>query len=230
MRRQDLVAALLPLFLWPLACGGSDKPAANASFSIGGDGGSPSQGQPGQACAPGQPCPYQGGPQPSTGPNQNGAPMGSVQTTDPNALATLLAAAAAAGSAILQPMGGGDPVELGIKAAAAQYAKGMTPAGNVAKGNLAEGGHVGFLVQMEPSKCYTVIGFGVGVTDLDLNLLAPPFYNLLAAQDGMAGPTAVIGQPQAMCPISPITVPYKVDIYAKKGGGMVGAQVYSRPK
>ncbi len=157
--------------------------------------------------------------------------MGSVYTTDPNALAALLAAAAAAGSALLQPMGAGDPVETGVRAAAAKYAAGMTAEGNMAKGNLAEGGHVGFVFQMDPTKCYTIVGFGIGTTDLDLNLLAPPFYNLLAAQDGMAGPTAVIGAaPRPMCPIAPIAVPYKIDIYAKKGGGLVGAQVYSKPK
>src|SRR5262245_42294089 len=39
-------------FSVPLACG--SKPDAKASFSLGGDGGTASNGQP---CAPGQPCP-----------------------------------------------------------------------------------------------------------------------------------------------------------------------------
>lgn len=126
---------------------------------------------------------------------------------------------------------GGDPVDLGIKAAAAKYAPGMSPDGQVAKGNVAEGGHVGFIFNMDPSRCYTIVGFGVGVTDLDLNLLAPPIYTISAGQDGMAGPTAVIGAaPKPMCPLVPLQVPYKIDIYAKKGGGAVGAQVYSKPK
>lgn len=156
--------------------------------------------------------------------------MGTVYTTDPNALASLLAAAAAAGSALLAPMGGGDPAELGVRTAASRYAAGMTPEGDMARGNLAEGGHVGFVFQMDPTRCYVIVGYGAGVADLDLNLLAPPFYNLLAAQDGMAGPTAAIGVPKPMCPIAPIAVPYKIDIFAKKGGGPVAAQVYSRPK
>jgi hypothetical protein len=46
----------------------------------------------------------------------------------------------------------------------------------------------------------------------------------------MAGPTAVIGGVQKMCPMIPVAVPYKVDIYAKKGGGSVAAQVYTKPK
>lgn len=216
-----LLGALAVMAVAPLACGGGDKPAASASVAVGTDAGAPPP--PGQPCAPGQPCPP---PPMGTAP-----PMGSVTTTDPNALAALLAAAAAAGSALLQPMGVGDPVEMGIRAAATKYAPGMTPEGNMAKGNLAEGGHVGFVFPMDPSKCYAIVGYGAGTTDLDLNLLAPPFYNLLAAQDGMAGPTAVIGAaPKPMCPIAPIAVPYKIDIYAKKGGGLVGAQVYSRRK
>lgn len=158
--------------------------------------------------------------------------MGSVYTTDPNALASLLAAAAAAGSAWLGPAGAvGDPAEAGLRLAAAKYAPGMSPDGQVAKGNLAEGGHVGFVVNMDPSKCYTVVAFGAGVVDLDVNLLAPPLYNILAGQDGMAGPTAVIGAaPKPMCPLIPIAVPYKIDLFAKKGGGAVAAQVYSKPK
>jgi hypothetical protein len=107
----------------------------------------------------------------------------------------------------------------------------MSPDGQIAKGNLAEGGHIDFVVTMDPSKCYTIVGYGAGVADLDVNLLAPPLYNFLAGQDGMAGPTAVIGAaPKPMCPIIPMAVPYKIDLYAKKGGGPVAAQLYSKAK
>ena len=209
-------ASLLPL---AFACGGSDKKVVDANASSGPDGGLS------QPCAPGQPCPP---------PQGSVAPMGSVYTQDPNALAQLLAAAAAAGSAWLAragEAGGGDPVESGIRAAAAQYAPGMNPEGQIAKGNLQEGGHVEFMANMEPTRCYTIIGYGAGVTDLDLNLLVPPLYTMLSAQDGMTGPTAVIGAaPKQMCPILPFAVPYKVDIHAKKGGGAVGAQMYSKAK
>jgi hypothetical protein len=33
-----------------------------------------------------------------------------------------------------------------------------------------------------------------------------------------------------MCPAIPVAIPYKVDIFAKSGGGQVAAQVYSKPK
>ncbi len=127
--------------------------------------------------------------------------------------------------------GGLDPVELGIRAAAARYAPGMTPEGQVAKGNVAEGGHVQFIANMDASHCYTIVGFGFGVQELDVTLLAPPLYTLQAGQDAMAGPTAVLApSPQPLCPQIPIAIPYKVDVLARKGGGMVGAQVYSKPR
>lgn len=247
--RVALLACLGVVAAIPLACGGSKPPTdASASFSFGNDGGAPASS--GQPCAPGQPCPppanncVPGAPCPqasncapgqpcpppatSAPPANSACPPGQVcNPLDPNILAGLLGAA----SAFLQPMGVGDPVELGIKAAAAKYAPGMTPEGQIAKGNLQAGGHVQFLVNMDASHCYTGVGFGVGFGDLDLNLLAPPLYNISAGTDGMAGPTAVIGAaPRPLCPAIPIAVPYKVDIYAKSGAGPAGAQVYSKAK
>ncbi|MBX3259905.1 MAG: hypothetical protein KF782_09455 [Labilithrix sp.] len=221
----------------PLACG-SNTPDAKASFSLGGDAGACPPGQacaaPANDCQPGQPCappscpPGQACPPPQGSAGQ----LGTVHTTDPNALASLLAAAAAAGSAWLGPASAiADPAEAGLRAAAAKYAPGMSADGQVAKGDLAEGGHVDFIVNLEPSKCYTIVAYGAGVVDLDVNLLAPPLYNFLAGQDGMAGPTAVIGAaPKPMCPVIPLAVPYKVDLHAKQGGGTVAAQLYSKPK
>jgi hypothetical protein len=150
---------------------------------------------------------------------------------DPNALAQLLAAAAAAGPATMQPSGGSsDDAERGLRDAAAKHAAGMTPEGEVAKGTLSEGGHLGFIAKMDPTKCYTIVAYGAGVEDLDLYLLVPPFYNLLGAHDVSNGPSAVIGAAPKMCPISPIAIPYKIDMHAKKGGGAVAAQVFSKPK
>lgn len=195
------------------ACGGSGKKVVDVNAGFGGA-------DAGQASFAAPPPPP-----PSV------APMGSVYTTDPNALAQLLAAAAAAGSAWFAPMGADDPVEIGIRAAAAKVAPGMSPEGEMAKGVVQEDGHVDFLVHMDPSRCYTIVAYGQGVQDLDLNLLVPPLYTTLSAQDGMTGPTAVIGAaPKPLCPVLPFTIPYKVDMHAKKGGGSVGAQVYSKPK
>ena len=160
-------------------------------------------------------------------------PASTVSGADPNALAQLLAAAAAAAVAPMQPAGAassGDEVDKGLREAAAKHAAGMTPDGEIAKGTLTEGGHLGFITRLEPGKCYTIIAYGAGLEDLDLFLLVPPFYNLLGAHDVSTGPVAVIGGAPKMCPISPIAVPYKIDMHAKKGGGPVAAQVFSKPK
>lgn len=160
------------------------------------------------------------------------APPSTVSGADPNAMAQLLAAAAAAGNATMQPAARGtaDDADRGLREAAAKHAAGMTPDGEVAKGTLTEGGHLGFIVKLEPTKCYTIVAYGAGVEELDLFLLVPPFYNLLGAHDVSTGPAAVIGSSPKMCPISPISVPYKIDMHARRGGGSVIAQVFSKPK
>jgi hypothetical protein len=136
-----------------------------------------------------------------------------------------------AASAFFGPGAAGDPATIGLKAAQLRYAPNMNPETQVATGNAAQGGHVTFIVNMDASKCYTIIGFGAGFADLDVNLLAPPFYNVSAGHDETTGPTAVIGgAPHPMCPAIPVAIPYKVDIYAKSGGGPVAAQVFSKPK
>ena len=200
----------------PLACG--SKQEARASFGANGATGAPAGCAPGQRCAPPPPAAA------SHAPTATGG--------DPNALAALLAGAAAAGLASFVPAAAvADAAEMGLRAAAARHAPGMTAEGQVARGNLIEGGHIGFVTNMEPSKCYTIVAFGAGVSDLDINLLAPPFYNFLTGQDAMSGDTAVIGaSPRPICPVVPIAVPYKVDLYARRGGGAVAAQVYSKPK
>ena len=208
------------------ACGG--KPAASGNVAIG----TPSATPPPNGSAP----PPNGSvaPQPtgSAPPAASGsAPIGNVFTTDPNQLAQLFAAAAAAGQAMLTPMGAGDPVEIGIKASAAKNAPGMTAEGNMAKGQLQEGGHLQFLVNMQGGKCYTIVGFSPpgGVQDLDLNVLAPPLYTMLAGQDGTSHNMPVVGgSPKPLCPLIPLSVPYKIDIYAKKGSGPVGGLMGSR--
>lgn len=156
-------------------------------------------------------------------------PASTVSGVDPNALAGLLAAAAAASNATMQAPGG-DAVDQGLRDAAAKYASGMAPASEIAKGNLTEGAHLGFIAQLEPGKCYTIVAYGAGVEELDLYLLVPPFYNLLGAHDVSSGPSAVIGASPKMCPISPIAIPYKIDMHARKGGGPVAAQVFSKSK
>jgi hypothetical protein len=186
-------------------------------------------------------------------------PLGPIVTTDPAQLQAMFAQAAQAAQAFLQPPGsaapkpsgapapapapggmpgipGGMPTDLtdaGIRALALIHAQGMQPEGSQAKGQLAEGGHLEFMVPMQAGKCYTLIGFSPPgqVRNLDLNLLAPPFYNVLAGQDTSDDNSPVIGKgPNPMCPIVPVPLNYKVDIVAHAGAGQVGVQLYSRTK
>jgi hypothetical protein len=107
----------------------------------------------------------------------------------------------------------------------------MSPEGPIAKGTLFESGHVVFVATMDASKCYAVVAFGAGITELDVNLLGPPLYTSIAAQDGMTGATAVVGaSPKLLCPAVPFPFPYKVDLHARIGGGTVAAQLYAKRK
>jgi hypothetical protein len=108
----------------------------------------------------------------------------------------------------------------------------MQPEGQVAKGQLTEGGqHLDFMVTMQPGKCYTIIGCSATVKNVDLTLLTPPLYNMLAGQDTTDNNMPVVGgTPNPMCPVIPLPLTYKVDIAARSGSGNVGVQVYSKAK
>jgi hypothetical protein len=204
-------------------------------------------GYPGQAPMPGQPPPGPGAPAASA---SNG-PLGPVVTSDPNQLSAIFAQAAQAAQAFLQPPGsgggsgggsgasgggGGMPTSLAdgcIKLLATQNAQGMSAEGQEATGNLQEGGHLAFMVPMQGGKCYTLIGCSPPgqIKNVDLNLLAPPFYNVLAGQDTTDDNHPIIGSNgKPMCPIVPVALNYKVDIVARSGSGTVAVQLYSKSK
>jgi len=161
------------------------------------------------------------------------SPLSTILTTDPNVLNPLLAAAQNAAAALLQNPGAvpGDPIEAGIKASAAAHAKGMTPDGQIAKADLKEGDHASMMVTLQAGKCYAIVGFAAkgSVHDLDLRLLAPPFYNMLSGEDTTDDHSPIIGKdPTPMCPLISSPLPYKVDIHAQKGSGKVGVLLYSK--
>jgi hypothetical protein len=202
----------------------------------------PQPGYPQPQPQPGYPTPppaYPTQPAPTAAPAASGSaapgPLGPIVTTNPADLANLFAQAVGGLNAQLQQPGAvpGDLVEAGIKAMALAHAQGMQPEGQIAKGNLTAGGHLEFMVPMSGGKCYTLIGFSPPgqITNVDLNLLAPPFYNMLAGQDTTEDNHPIIGKsPNPMCPVVPLPINYKVDIVARKGSGQVGVQLYSKAK
>jgi hypothetical protein len=109
----------------------------------------------------------------------------------------------------------------------------MQPEGAELKQSLSEGQHAVMMVTLQAGKCYAVVGFAPpgGIKDVDLNLLAPPFYLTLAGQDLTHNNTPVIGaSPSPMCPVVAFPLQYKLDVFARSGSGQVAVQLYSKNK
>lgn len=125
-------------------------------------------------------------------------------------------------------------IDTAVNAQAAKLAPKMALEGQPLRATLKEGERANMVVTMAPGKCYTFVAFSPpgNVTQLDLKLMTPPFYNVEAAKSGANDKNQpVIGKgttPQ--CPVSPIAVPYRLDAIATKGGGRVGVYVFSRSK
>jgi hypothetical protein len=99
---------------------------------------------------------------------------------------------------------------------------------------MKEGDHWAMMVTLQPNKCYTFIATALPgtVSQLELHLYGPPFYNVDAGHSNTADkglPTIGKGA-QALCPIAPLALPYKLDTVAVKGAGRVAIHVYSRSK
>jgi len=125
-------------------------------------------------------------------------------------------------------------IDTAVGAQASKLAPKMAMEGQPLRATLKEGERANLLVTMAPGKCYTFVAFSPPgqVAQVDLKLMAPPFYNVEAAKSGAADKNpAVIGKGSApQCPVSPIAVPYRIDAVAAKGAGRVGVYVYSRSK
>lgn len=167
----------------------------------------------------------------ATGP----AALGQV-LMDPATLAQFLAGlGTAVNPNLTQPAPVPDALEAGLRGQQLRLAPGMTAEGPLLKQTLQQGQHTAVQIPMQLGKCYVVLGFSQpgGVKDLDLYLLAPPFYNLLTAQDATSHNAPYLGAdaavpPRPMCPVWPVPLQYKLEVFAKDGSGVVAVQVYSR--
>ena len=228
-----------------VACGSSNQdaqqPAPQGSYSAYG------QAPPGQQPAYGQQPPpgYQGQPAYGQQPPPQGYPQQPPQgypQQQPAAYPTQAPAGQPAPAPAPGQTGttsgtpGVDPALVSTLMAplAARYAPGMQAEGSPLTAQLAEGQSTSMTVSMQAGKCYTIVGvspIGVGVKDLNLNLLTPPLYTISAGQDKTTNNEAVIGAaPNPTCPMLPFPVAYKLDIRANKGAGVVAVQVYSKTK
>ncbi|MDP8999449.1 MAG: hypothetical protein M3O46_04995 [Myxococcota bacterium] len=168
-------------------------------------------------------------------PSSTQAPAGPLAPTDPNSLQGILQGIQTALQGTTVPGGAlsGDVTDAGLKLFAARSAVGMQPEGDELKQTLTEGQHAVQMVTLSAGKCYAIVGFSApgAVKDLDLNLLAPPFYVTLAGQDLTHNNTPTIGAaPNPMCPVIAFPLQYKLDVFAKSGSGQVAVQLYSKNK
>lgn len=232
--RSTIPLALLGMTMLgvPLACGGSDKPAAAPESTAPTTPPAPTAPAPTAAATATAPATATASAAPA--PSASSAPsLADILTTDPAKAGAIASAAASANAATLQAPGSLPAVETGLKATAAKTAPGMTPDGQLAQGDLKEGDHLTMMVTLQPGKCYAIVGYsapGSGVKDLDLRLLAPPFYTMIAGEDVTDDNAPTIGKtPNAMCPVVPVGIPYKVDIASEKGAGKVGVMLFSKP-
>jgi hypothetical protein len=213
MRKSlPLVVLLAAAAFVPSACGKKDpivpSLSVDAGFAFGGDAGATEGGADGAA-------PDAAAPLASAVPSGSVAPAGSAP---PALLGPALDSA----------------IDVGIQAQAAKDAPGMSLEGQVGHATLAEGGTHNMLVTLQPGRCYTVIAMSapLQVTQLEVKLLAPPLFNVEAGRSAAGDKNpAVLGKGKgATCPISPIAIPYRVDVIARKGAGRIGVALLSRAK
>jgi len=170
-----------------------------------------------------------GGAGPTPGASASAAPSGSASAAPSGS-----ASAAPSGSAAAALAAGVDAaLDAAIVAQAAKDAPGLTAEGPAGHETLQPNGHYGMVVTLQPGKCYTIIAMSppLQVSELDVHLFMLP----LNLESGHSPPTdknpAVLGRGAAKtCPISPIPVPYKIDVSARKGAGRVGVAVFSKSK
>jgi hypothetical protein len=159
------------------------------------------------------------------------SPLAQVLTTDSAEIQRYFEAARTAPAATMKENGvkGGDPLAKGIRDAGKRLPPGMQPDGPLAMGAVKEKQHLQTDVTLTPGKCYSIVGFSQKVKDLDLYLFLAP--GMLSGQDLTDDNRPIIGgPPQPMCPVSPMPVTYKLDIFADKGSGDVAVQLFSKGK
>jgi hypothetical protein len=170
-------------------------------------------------------------PDPAPLPSASAAALAAILTTDPSQLAAIASAAASASPAKTEPAANVSELAKGLAAVALKAAPGMKPEGAIATGKLKEGDHMEWSVTLAPGKCYAIVGYSPSseIQDLDLHLLSPPFFTLLAGEDTSDDNAPVVGSaPNPICPVVAVKLPYKVDVTSQKGAGRAAVQLFSK--
>jgi hypothetical protein len=157
------------------------------------------------------------------------APAGTVPTAIPGIATTASGPTAQA----LDPTAAQAATQL-ITPLGAQHAPGAKAVGSAIAGNFQQGQSLEAQVQMNPGKCYTVVGVGLPpVTNLDISLVpALPIPGLPAATmaaDNTVGSTAIVGdKPNCFKWAFPMSGMMKVVMTVSQGSGVAAAQVFEK--
>ena len=219
------------------ACGGSDKPANNPQ--AGATQCPPGQYFDGQMCqtpgaAVGQPQPANPGATPGATPGAapGTAAPGTVPGATPAAPPVATSAPGTPAQA-LDPSAATAATAL-LSALATQNAPGAKAMGTAIAGNFQQGQIMETQVQMNPGRCYTVVGAAVPtVTNLDIELVplmpVPGLASPVMAADQTQGATAVVGAaPNCFKWALPVGGPMKVVVRVSAGSGIAAAQVFEK--
>ncbi len=167
-----------------------------------------------------------------TNPNPGGYPTAAPPATYPTAPpATTAAPPSGGGKATAVPphfAALAQPVLTGL---ARQHTSGMRPDGGAFAAQFQQGQTYEQPFQIQPGRCYSVIGVGIGIQELDVQLVIhqPPLPPYVAAQDQTTGAQAVLG-PKGNCFRNPLPMggPAKVIMTARAGAGVAMAQIFSK--
>ena len=206
------VSLLLPAALFailPLGCAGNDP----NQMGPGQYGQPQGYGQPGY----GQPQPYG---QPGYGQPPGYGPPGQAPPAAGGAATPIAPGAAVAATPMLVGLGQSE-------------APGAQPDGGPFAGQFQEGQSLEQPINIQPGKCYTVVAAGMGIQQLDVQIVAQPapmFPPTVLASSNSQGPMATVGGKAAGCVKNPLPIggPAKVILKATRGAGMAAAQVYSK--
>jgi hypothetical protein len=84
---------------------------------------------------------------------------------------------------------------------------------------------------IQPTNCYAIVGVGMGVTELDIEVVLnqPPAPQQVLAADSRTGAQSVVGGAgNCYRYATPVAVPVKIRTRATGGSGIVMVQVYSK--
>lgn len=118
--------------------------------------------------------------------------------------------------------------------AASAAAPGAKAVGAAIAGNFTQGQSLDQTVQMNPGKCYTIVGVGVPtIQNLDIQLVPsiaiPGLPAAVVASDSTVGSNAIVGQqPNCYKWALPIGGTMKVVMTVSQGQGMAAAQVFEK--